>query len=623
MSYSGGGRPVRVCGRTVNVSLLLLGENVSLLLSREDLDFIVFDWLRIEELLESDLYKEHDVEVLRAVLELSERLATDLFYTHSKIADSDEPGMQADGEVRLPAETKSALRALADAGLIATSMPVAVGGMQLPFMLDKAAFAWFQAANAATSGYALLSMAAANLLIEHGSDAQIATYVPRLANGTDFATMCLSEPQAGSSLSDIKTTARNDAEGFWRLTGNKMWISGGDHQLSESITHLVLARTEGAQPGVRGLSLFIVPKFFTHSDGKLERNDVIVAGLNHKMGQRGTVNAALNFGEGRFLPNGKPGAIGYLIGELGSGLTCMFTMMNEARIAVGTSAAAIGYTGYLHALDYARNRPQGRHPNVRDPESPPVAIVEHTDVKRMLLTQKAFVEGALALNLYCARLVDELRVERGYDTESAKDLLELLTPVAKSWPSKFCLEANDLAIQVHGGYGYTRDFNVERLYRDNRLNPIHEGTHGIQAIDLLARKVKQNDGRALLLFEKRIRETCARASAKGKDCAIFSAQILVVLERLIILTRELGNIPDMSLRLANASLYLDTFGHLTIAWIWLDKLVLIGDRSGLYFDGKRAAGAYFMRYELPKTLTSIDLLSATDRTILDMRPESF
>jgi alkylation response protein AidB-like acyl-CoA dehydrogenase len=297
-------------------------------------------------------------------------------------------------------------------------------------------------------------------------------------------------------LADVTTRAERQEDGSYRLFGNKMWISGGDHELTVNIVHLVLAKIPGGPPGVKGLSLFIVPKFLVDESGATSiRNDVVLAGLNHKMGYRGTANTLLNFGEGLHQPNGRPGAVGELVGKPHQGLTYMFHMMNEARIGVGAGAAALGYTGYLKSLEYARTRPQGRPVGHKDPESPPVPIREHADIKLMLLAQKAYVEGAMALVLYCGRLVDEEKTAKT-KPEAARLhlLLEVLTPIAKSWPSQWCLEANSLAIQIHGGYGYTRDYDVEQHYRDNRLNMIHEGTQGIQALDLLGRKVVMDGG---------------------------------------------------------------------------------------------------------------------------------
>src|SRR5690606_5945302 len=316
-----------------------------------------------------------------------------------------------------------------------------------------------------------------------------------------------SEPHAGSNLADIRTRAEPQEDGSYRLYGTKMWISGGEQDLSENIVHMVLAKIPGSPPGVKGISLFLVPKFRLDEDGNpAERNGVSLVGLNHKMGYRGTTNTLLNFGE-------KEPCVGYLMGKANEGLMCMFHMMNEARISVGMGAVTLGYAGYMHSLQYAKERPQGRLPGEKDPESPQVNIIEHADVKRMLLQQKAYVEGGLALTLYCGKLLDDSRTG---DPALRKDLsifMDLLTPIVKAWPSEYCLKANELAIQVLGGAGYTRDYPVERLYRDNRLNPIHEGTNGIQGMDLLGRKVRMNDGYAYQLLVQRVEQTIKEASA--------------------------------------------------------------------------------------------------------------
>ena len=300
-----------------------------------------------------------------------------------------------------------------------------------------------------------------------------------------------------------------------------MWISGGEHDISENIVHLVLSRTEGAPAGIKGLSLFVVPKYLVGDDGALgERNDIELVGLNHKMGYRGTVNTVLSFGAGYTTPAGRPGAVGYLVGEEGAGLAYMFHMMNEARIGVGGGAAAIGYAGYRCALAYAKERVQGRLAWDKDPAAQPVPIVEHPDVRRMLLQAKAYVEGALALVLYAARLDDDLRSATDDRSQAeAGLLLDVLTPIVKSWPSTYGLVANDLAIQVLGGYGYSRDYPVEQLYRDQRLNPIHEGTHGIQALDLLGRKLIMKQGAGLHLLLGRIAATTALAREQYPEYA--------------------------------------------------------------------------------------------------------
>jgi hypothetical protein len=344
---------------------------------------------------------------------------------------------------------------------------------------------------------------------------------------------------------------------------------------------------------VKGISLFIVPKFLVDADGSIgARNNVAISGLNHKMGQRGITNTVLNF----------DGAEGYLVGEPHRGIVYMFHMMNEARLAVGMGAVSLGYTGYLKSLEYARERPQGRL--VKDPSTPQVPIIAHADVKRMLLAQKAYVEGALGLALYCARLVDT----------GETDLLDILTPVAKSWPSQWCLEANNLAIQVLGGYGYTREYDVEQHYRDNRLNPIHEGTHGIQSLDLLGRKVTQRGGASMAALSERIAATVAAAGDHE-----YGAQLDAAWQRLAQVTAGLFASGDLETAMANSAVYLEAFGHIVIAWIWLEQLLAAEGKDGDFYEGKRQAARFFYRYELPKTAPQLDLLASLDRTTLDMR----
>ena len=586
----------------------------SLLLSRRDLDFLLYEWLDVELLTKRERFAEHSRETFDAVLDLSEQVATRHFATHNKKADAHEPTF--DGErVQLIPEVKQALDVFAGTGLLAGSLDESVGGMQLPGVVSGACFLWFQAANVGSSSYPFLTLGNAHLLLAHGTPEQVDTYVRPMVEGRFFGTMCLSEPQAGSSLADVATRAEPQPDGTYRLFGNKMWISAGEHELSENIVHLVLAKIPGGPAGVKGISLFIVPKVVVETG---ERNDVVLAGLNHKMGYRGTTNTMLNFGEGRHTPGGRPGAVGLLVGEPHRGLAYMFHMMNEARIGVGAGATALGYTGYLKSLQYARERPQGRPVAAKDPASPQVPIVQHADVRRMLLAQKAYVEGALALELYCMRLVDEEQTaETAAERERAHLLLDTLTPIAKSWPSQWCLEANSLAIQVLGGYGYTREYDVEQHYRDNRLNPIHEGTHGIQGLDLLGRKVVAHGGAGLSLLAATIEATIVRATSP--QLAPLGAQLQAVLDRVVEVTGTLWGSGDVEVALANASVYLEAVGHLVIGWMWLEQVLAAEGRTGDFYDGKRAAAQFFARYELPRTGPQLDLLASLDRTTLDVR----
>jgi butyryl-CoA dehydrogenase len=497
--------------------------------------------------------------------------------------------------------------------------------MQLPCVIEMAANAFFSKASVAMGGYAMLTSGNANLLMAHGTALQREVFAKNEFAGRWFGTMCLSEPQAGSSLSDVATRAVPDGDGYeadalgprYRLRGNKMWISAGEHELTENIIHLVLAKIPGADgklvAGTRGISLFIVPKWLVDDSGALtgERNDVALAGLNHKLGYRGTTNTLLNFGEGKFPVRGAAGAVGYLVGQPGEGLRCMFHMMNEARIGVGLGAVMLGMAGYEASLDYARQRPQGRPITAggKDAAQPQVPLIQHADIKRMLLAQKAYCEGGLALELYCARLVDELHTGDEAAAQDAGTLLEVLTPIAKSWPSEWCLEANSLAIQIHGGYGYTRDFAVEQHWRDNRLNMIHEGTHGIQGLDLLGRKVVMNGGAGLKLLATRIGDTAQRAG-QVQGLAEPANQLAAALQQLGAATKAAWATGAPEEALANATPYLQAFGHVVLAWLWLDVALALqspaadgaapGALTAAQQQGTLGAMRYFYAYELPK-----------------------
>ncbi len=611
------------------------------------LDFLMYDWLNIDSLVCRERFTDHSRQTFDAVLDTSERIATERFAPFNRLVDIDEP--RFDGKtVKLPAATAQATSAYAQSGLLAAGHDYEVGGMQLPYVVDMAANSFFAKASIGLSAYAMLTYANANLLMAHGTAAQREAFAMPQLQGRFMGTMCLSEPQAGSSLGDILTkaicdgdeSARDELGSRFRLRGNKMWISGGEHELSENIVHLVLAKIAGGdgktEPGVRGISLFVVPRYLVNARGRItgERNDVALAGLNHKLGYRATINTLLNFGEGKFpvrCPGGLDGrgagAIGYLMGEPGQGLQLMFHMMNEARINVGMGAAMLGLAGYEASVGYARSRPQGRlaGSNGKDVGAPQVPIVDHADVRRMLLAQKAYCEGAAALCLYCARLVDDKRTGAPESAQEAALLLDLLTPVAKSWPSEWCLEANHLAIQVHGGYGYTRDFSVEQFWRDNRLNMIHEGTHGIQGLDLLGRKVRASQGRALKLWTARVQATIAQV---GADALLgeYAAALEVALAALLQTTEAATSGGEGEPALANASLYLQAFGHIVLAWIWLEvahtaarRLADEGRHDESFHRGLLQAARYFFRYEVPKTGAWLAVVAARDMTCAEMQ----
>jgi butyryl-CoA dehydrogenase len=595
------------------------------LLNSRNLAFELYEVLDAESLTRRERFAEHNRETFDAAIGTARTIAEKYFAPHNRKADENEPRYENGAAVLIP-EVKPAVDAFLEAGFLNAARSFEAGGMQLPTLLSQACFAHFQAANAGTTAYPFLTMGAANLIESFGSDEQKRLFLQPMIDGRFFGTMALTEPHAGSSLSDIRTRAEPAGDGTYRLRGNKIFISGGDHPLSENIVHMVLAKLPDAPAGVKGISLFIVPKFLVNEDGSLgPRNDVILAGLFHKMGWRGTTSTALNFGD-----NGE--CVGYLVGKPHQGLSCMFQMMNEARIGVGMGAVMLGYAGYLYSLEYARERPQGRLPDSKSPDSAPVPIIRHADVKRMLLTQKAYVEGAFDLGLYAARLFDDTTGETEEVRQQAHELLDLLTPIVKSWPSEFCLKANELAIQILAGHGYTREYPVEQYYRDNRLNPIHEGTHGIQSLDLLGRKLAQNGGAGLKQLLRLIATTAKRAQGyPGLDALRQPLEQLVA--RLQAVT--LGLLGDLSQgkvnsTLANSALYLKVFGHTVIGWRWLEQA--IHAEQGLakgnpadtdFYQGKLQAARYFLTWEIPGCHHELAILESRDDVCLGMQESWF
>ncbi|WP_439820528.1 acyl-CoA dehydrogenase [Pseudomonas sp. HLG18] len=596
------------------------------LLSSRNLAFELYEVLDAEGLTRRERFAEHNRETFDAAIGTARNIAEKYFAPHNRKGDENEPRYE-NGQAILIPEVKPAVDAFLEAGFLNAARSFDTGGMQLPTLLSQACFAHFQSANAASTSYPFLTMGAANLIESFGTEEQKQRFLQPMIDGRFFGTMALTEPHAGSSLSDIRTRAEPASDGTYRLKGNKIFISGGDHPLSENIVHMVLAKLPDAPAGVKGISLFIVPKFLVNDDGSLgKRNDVLLAGLFHKMGWRGTTSTALNFGD-----NGE--CVGYLVGKPHHGLSYMFQMMNEARIGVGMGAVMLGYAGYLYSLEYARERPQGRVPDSKDPTTAPVAIIQHADVRRMLLTQKSYVEGAFDLGLYAARLFDDTTtLESEAERKQAHELLDLLTPIVKSWPSEFCLKANELAIQILGGHGYTREYPVEQYYRDNRLNPIHEGTHGIQSLDLLGRKLAQNGGAGLKQLIRLIADTAERAVAFESLTALREP-----LEKLVarLQTVTIGLLTDLAQgkvnsSLANSALYLKVFGHAVIGWRWLEQAIRAeeglakGNAADVdFYKGKLQAARYFLTWEVPGCQHELALLEARDDTCLAMQDAWF
>jgi alkylation response protein AidB-like acyl-CoA dehydrogenase len=522
------------------------------------------------------------------------------------------------------------------------------GGMQLPSCIASMFAFPFTAVNPGTTSYSFLTIAAGNMLRLAGTPEQHRKYLAPMLEGRFFGTMNLSETQAGSSLGDITTRAIQRKDGTYSIKGSKMWISAGEHSLSENIVHMVLAKVAQPQvdgtyktmPGVKGISLFIVPKRRVNDDGSLgSSNGVSLAGLNHKMGYRGTTNCVMSYGEG------DEECVGEILGEVGQGLATMFLMMNEARIAIGYGACALGHAGYIRSLEYARERRQGRLMSAKDPSSPQIPIIQHADVRRMLLVQKAYVEGALSLAMFGSLLVDLIHDDTREETKEGinderRILLDVLTPVIKSWPSEWCLEANKWAIQIHGGYGYTRDYDVEQIYRDNRLNMIHEGTNGIQSLDLLGRKISAQKGRGLQIVADEIISSVIRASeiaafrggTMGDSLDKHCEELKEAVERLMKTSHillQVGATGNPDLMMCNSHEFLNMTGTVMIAWRWLEMETAAafnygsGDFPDDFYESKLLCSRFFFAHELPKTVHQANLLTSLDDINLVIQDNHF
>jgi len=590
--------------------------------SRRDLQFQLFEVLGSDGLARFPYFQDHSRESFELVLDAADRIADTQLKPLLTVMDRQEPQL-VDGKIRVYPAMRDIIRRFGDDGWINAPFRYEEGGQQMPASLLNAATFIFGAANYSSSVFPFLTTGAANLLRVFGSQALIDTFTPHLYAGRGQGTMALTEPDAGSSLSDVSTTAEpTEQAGLYRIRGQKIYISAGDHDACENVVHLMLARIQGAPAGTKGISLFAVPQKRPEA-GELVDNDVLTAGVYHKMGYKGAPIAHLMIGS-------SDGCLGYLVGEPNQGLRYMFQMMNEARIGVGMNAVSIGTAAYYASLEYARERPQGRPIAEKDPARPQVPIIRHADVKRMLLFQKAVMEGSLGLLLYCSYLSDVAHAGEGSEAEAAGLLLDLLTPIAKSYPSEMGCLTTSAAVQILGGAGYTTDFPVEQFYREARIHPIHEGTTGIHGLDLLGRKVPMQGGRAIQLLVAEVTRTMQEAAA-FPELQPLAKRLQEALGQLDAATRHLlGMAATPEPMLADATLYLELFGIVTIAWQWLRQATvalraLAGahERDQAFYQGKLMAARYFYEYELVKTDALARRLRSDDRVTVEMRNEWF
>lgn len=593
-------------------------------MSMRNLRFLLYEVFDSESLTRHDYYRQYDRKMLDMILQAAAEIAERLLWPAFQEMDRNPPELSED-TVKVHPMVKTMLKEFGSGGWISTTVPETLDGQQLPHLVSDACQFIFCAANYSASAFPGLTDGAARLIENFGSKALYNAYVPKMRSGQWQGTMALTEPEAGSSLSDITTTAEPTDKGYYKIRGQKIFISAGDHDGVENVVHLMLAKIAGAPSGVKGISLFVVPKKRIRDGGSLVPNDVVTSGIFHKLGYRGCPITQLSIGD-------KDDCQGYLVGKPHQGLMYMFQMMNEARIGVGMGATAMATAAYYASLEYSKTRKQGRRVSEKDPTRPQVSIIEHPDVKRMLLFQRAVVEGSLSLLLQCSKYADLHKVGGSDEKEKYTLLLDLLTPVAKTYPSEMGILSISQGLQCFGGSGYCDDYPLEQYYRDARIHPIHEGTTGIHGIDLLGRKVFMKNGKASQLYLAEVRAAVEEA-LKFPNLEPYAIELSEALDKLTKVTAHLIGISQQrgpEHFLADATLYLELFGIVSIAWQWLLQAVAVQKAfaKGLptgeerFYQGKFYAFRYFFGYELPKFEGLAKRLMNTDGLTVEME-ESF
>jgi alkylation response protein AidB-like acyl-CoA dehydrogenase len=576
-------------------------------ISVENLKFLLHKVHKIDDLFQYPYYSEYNKEAIDMVVDSALDFSNKELFPY--LVEMDQQGVSfKDGKVSVHPQVYKVLNKLGEAGFLNASLSFEEGGVQLPYMAHYAASIIYTAANNGGIGYTGLTAGAAHLIVSFGNEELKKTYAEKMYQGIWQGTMAMTEPEAGSSLSDITTKAIPTETSGYKISGQKIFISGGDYDDAENIVHLTLARIEGAPSGTKGISLFVVPKLRVEEDGSLRNNDVTTAGIFHKLGQHGYVTTHLMMGE-------KNECIGYLVGEENMGLKYMFQMMNSARIEVGLAGVSIASAAYYAALEYTQERRQGRHPSSKDSTSEPVKIIEHADVRRMLFMQKSMVEGCASLVLECAKHLDLSKSATGEEQENSSLLLELLTPIVKAYPTEMGIQAVSNGVQCLGGYGYCQDFPLEQLYRDIRITTLYEGTTGIQSLDLLGRKMLMANGKGAKLLFNEIISTIGVASGMdvlSKYAGELKANLQEyqkVMTKLMSLAQQ-GKLEEF---LADANLFMELTGNIVLGWQWLKQGVIAaeeleGGNNSIFYTSKIETLKYYFTYELPKCKGLMDTL---------------
>ncbi|MFT6283765.1 MAG: alkylation response protein AidB-like acyl-CoA dehydrogenase [Arenicella sp.] len=539
-------------------------------------------------------------------------------------ANGDEEGCKwEDGEVTTPAGFKEAYKQYVDGGWTGMTHPEELGGQNLPYSLGSVMAEWFSSANHSWAMYPGLSQGCMETLKEHGTPEQQKMFLNNLIGGQWTGTMCLTEPHCGSDLGMLKCKAVKNDDGTYNLTGTKIFISAGEHDMSDNIVHIVIARLPDAPIGTKGISLFVVPKFNAGSEGeKLDRNGVTCGSIEHKMGIKGSATCVINFDEAK----------GYLVGTENRGLNCMFTFMNTARIGTGLEGLSASEVAFQGALAYAKDRLQFRAmTGVKNPDGPADPIINHPDVRRMLLTQKAFAEGNRALAVYAMKLVD---ISQANQSEGAKQLAEsklaLLTPIVKAFLTETAQETTSYGMQVFGGHGFIKEWGMEQLARDTRICTMYEGTTGIQAIDLLARKVVGSNGKLLTVFTNEVKEYCKSIRDKSQFNA-WSNSIDTHVDEWHQITEDIMNrAASNPAELGAASVdYLMYSGYVVVGYFWLQMAVVAqqkldeGTHDPEFYQAKLHTAKFYFDRLLTRTRSLVSAMESGADNLMNMEEEQF
>ncbi len=591
--------------------------------SRRNIDFLIKEVFDVVSLTGFEYFEDHDEETFKMILDTAMKISEEMMFPYFKDMDTQPPYWE-NGKVYVHQAMVPFLKEMGEGGWIQSEKPYDIGGQQLPLTIKELAYFLFGAANYSMHVYPMLTAGAANLIYEFGTQEMKDMYLEKMYSGVWQGTMALTEPDVGSSLGDLTTTAEPTDQGYYMMKGQKIFISAGNSNVVDNVIHLAIARLKDGPLGVPGISLFVVPEKRINENGELEDNDVQCGGIEHKLGYKGSPITQLNFGE-------EKNCRGWLVGEEGKGLAQMFKMMNEERINVGIGAISKISGAYYASLEYARERKQGRKPDQKDPSTPMVELIEHADIKRMLLFQKAVMEGSLSLATQVSLYQDLVTV--GENRAENELLVDFLIPILKTYPSEMGVLATSAAIQILGGYGFCGDFPVEQYYRDIRIDPIHEGTTLVHGQDILNRKVSMKQGKAFELFVNEVEKTMAAA----KECSELAKQ-LSALEKAVQLMKDLT--ADLLARkerlsreefLADSVLYLEFMGLIAIAWQWIKMMHAaiaalndqVSDQDKYFYQGKIYTGRYFFDYELIKIDSLAARLNSDDKVTVEISKEYF